>query len=59
MSHSFFQRLILVILAGAVAAGLFEFYKEFVIGSMESVNGGYKTSHVVVGGTPRPAPRRF
>lgn len=57
MHNSFFQRLILVILAGAIAAGLFEFYKEFVVGSMEAVNGGYNTTHV--NATPRPTPRRF
>jgi len=57
MQNSFFQRLILVILAGAAAAGLFEFYKEFVVGSMQAVNGGYAPagSHA----TPRPTPRRF
>jgi hypothetical protein len=57
MQHTFFQKLILTILAGAVTAGLFEFYKTFVLGGMEAVNGGYQTTHAVV--TPAPTPRRF
>ncbi len=55
MRHSFFQKLILVVLAGAIAAGLFEFYKEFVVGGMEAVNGGYEIGPH----TPAPTPRRY
>jgi len=57
MQNSFFQKLILVVLAGAAAALLYEFYKGFVVGSMEAVNGGYNTPSVHA--TPRPTPRRF
>jgi hypothetical protein len=57
MQHTFFQKLLLTILAGAVAAGLFEFYKTFVVGGMEAVNGGYQAPHAVV--TPAPTPRRY
>jgi len=56
MQNSFFQKLILVILAGAVAAGIFEFYKGFVVGAMDSVNGGYAKPGAH---TPKPTPRRF
>jgi len=42
MQHSFFQKLILAILAGLLAAGLYEFYREFVVGSMTSVNGKHR-----------------
>ena len=58
MQHSFFQKLVLTILAGALAAGIFEFYKNFVVGSMEAVNGGYTPTHAGPV-TPRPTPRRF
>ncbi len=56
MQNSFFQKLILVILAGFVTAVLFEFYKTFVDGGMKAVNGGYETS---APRTPKPGPRRF
>lgn len=35
MQHSFFQKLILIIIAGAITAGLIEFYKVFIVDSME------------------------
>jgi hypothetical protein len=38
---TFFHKLILCIVFGACAAGLFEFYKEFIIGADKAVNGGY------------------
>ncbi|HWL52451.1 MAG TPA: hypothetical protein VNQ90_08455 [Chthoniobacteraceae bacterium] len=58
MHNSFLQKLILVILAGAATAGVYEFYKTFVVGGMESVNPGYSESarHRP---TPKPTPRRF
>lgn len=43
MQNSFFQKLVLVILAGAAAALVYEFYKTFVVGGMEAVNPGYTT----------------
>ncbi len=57
MQHGFFQKLLLAIIAGAMAAGLIEFYKTFVSGSMEAVNGGYHTPGTAR--TPAPTPRRF
>ncbi len=58
MQNSFFQKLILVILAGAATAGVYEFYRMFVVGGMESVNPGYTQSSKQKP-TPRPTPRRF
>jgi len=37
MNHSFFHKLILVILAAAATAGLYEFYRTFVKGAMDAV----------------------
>jgi len=54
MNHSFLQKLILVIVAGAIAAGLFEFYKEFVLGSLHSVPANTHYNY-----HPVPTPRRF
>lgn len=54
MQNSFFQKLILTILAGALAAGLYEFYKIFIEGSMRAVNSSYTEP-----ATPAPTPRRF
>ena len=58
MQNSFFQKLILVILAGAATAGVYEFYRTFIYGGMESVNPGYSES-IKHKATPRPTPRRF
>ena len=55
MQHSFIQKLILVIIAGAVTAGVFEFYKGFIVNSMEAVNGNQRPGRVVA----TPTPRRF
>jgi len=57
MHNSFIQKLILVIVAGALTAGLFEFYKHFIVGSMDAINGGYSTPGTHA--TPRPTPRRY
>jgi|GEM_PF-2930897 len=37
MNHTFLHKLIMVILAAAATAGLYEFYKTFVKGGMEAV----------------------
>ena len=43
MQHTFFQKLILIVLAGAFAAGFYVFvYKGLILGAEQSVNGGYK-----------------
>ena len=57
MQHTFFQKLALVILAAAVTAGIFEFYKGVIVGSMDAVNGSYSTANHKV--TPAPTPRRY
>jgi len=57
MQNGFIQKLLLAILAGFLTAGLFEFYKTFVVGSMDAVNGGYSTPGSAR--TPAPTPRRF
>lgn len=57
MQNSFLQKLVLVILAGALTAGLYEFYKTFVEGGMNAVNGGYTIPGAH--STPRPTPRRY
>ena len=56
MQHSFFQKLILVVLAGALAAGFYVFfYEKMVVGADESLNGAYKKTPVAA----HPSPRRF
>ena len=45
MQHTFFQKLILIVLAGAFAAGFYVFvYKGLILGAEQSVNSGYKPS---------------
>jgi len=55
MGHSFLQKLILVVLAGAMMAGLVEFYKTFVSGADQALNGAYQKPAE----TPVPTPRKF
>ena len=58
MQHTFLQKLVLVILAGALVAGFYVVvYKGIIVGSDQAVNGG----HVQPGhhATPAPTPRRF
>ena len=57
MQHTFFQKLILMVLASALAAGFYVVvYEKIIVGANESINGAYQTteSH-----TPRPTPRRY
>ncbi|MEI8233500.1 MAG: hypothetical protein WCH57_02310 [Verrucomicrobiota bacterium] len=46
MQHTFFQKLTLVVLASALAAGFYVFfYEKMVVGADQCLNGGYpKTS---------------
>lgn len=54
MQHTFFQKLILVILAGALAAGVYVYvYEGIILGGDKAVNGGFQKA------TPAPAKRRF
>lgn len=58
MEHTFLQKLVLTVLAGFVAAGIYVFvYEGLIVGSMQSVNGGHAAPGAV--STPRPTPRRF
>ena len=58
MQHTFLQKLILVILAGALVAGAYEVvYKGIVVGADQAVNGGYAKPGTHA--TPKPTPRRF
>lgn len=42
MRATFFQKVILTALAAFVAAGLIQFYKVFIAGADESINGAYR-----------------
>jgi len=55
MQNSFFQKLIMTIIAGALAAGFYEFYRVFVEGSMRTVGSSYTEPAPY----PTPTPRRF
>ena len=56
MQHTFFQKLILMVLAGAVAASTYVFvYKGMILGADKAINGGYKNPHSM----PAPTPRRY
>jgi len=53
MQHTFSQKLILVVLAAAIAAGGYVFvYKKLIVGAEQSINAGYKNP------TPSPTPKR-
>lgn len=45
MHATFFQKLLLAMIAAFAFACLIEFYKTFIIGADQALNGGYKTSH--------------
>jgi len=56
MQHTFFQKIILVILAGALTAGFYVFfYENIIVGANQSLNGAYKNIPTAV----HPTPRRF
>jgi len=43
MQHTFIQKLLLVVLAGAITAGVYVgIYKGIILGADQSINGGYK-----------------
>jgi hypothetical protein len=54
VEHSFTQKLILIVLAGAITAGAFEFYKNFIDQPMAEAQAAYHYK-----ATPTPTPRRF
>ena len=58
MQHTFLQKLILVMLAGALVAGAYVYvYEGIIVGADQAVNGGYKKPGTHA--TPAPTPRRF
>lgn len=53
MQHTFFQKLILVVLLAALAAGGYVYvYEKMILGADQAINGGYKNP------TPMPTPKR-
>lgn len=56
MQHTFFQKLMLVVLAGAITAGAYVVvYKGLILGAEKSINDGYKA---VPSYTKKLPPRR-
>ena len=53
MQHGFLQKVVMCIIIGAVAAGFVEFYKNFVEGADNALNGKHKPVHMV---SPNPSP---
>lgn len=45
MHATFFQKLLLTMIAAFAFACLIQFYKTFIIGADQAINGGYKSSH--------------
>ena len=59
MQHTFLQKLVLVMLAGAVVAGFYVgVYKGIIVGADQAVNGGYAKPGSVHA-APAATPRRF
>ncbi len=55
MQNGFFQKVALCAIIGAVCAGFVEFYKNFIEGADQALNGKHKPIHMV---TPPPVPAR-
>ena len=53
MHNSFLQKVVLCAIIGAVSAGFVEFYKNFVEGADQALNGKHKPVHM---STPTPGP---
>ena len=49
MHATFFQKLILSVVAGAVLGGLVEFYKTFIEGADQALNGKTKPGYSATG----------
>ena len=45
MQNGFFQKVVLCMIIGAMAAGFVEFYKTFVQGADDALNGNHKHVH--------------
>lgn len=58
MQHTFFQKLVLAALAGALVAAAYVYvYKGIIVSADESLNGKYRKPGTVA--TPAPTPRRY
>ena len=49
MEHSFFQKLLIAVVAGAVVAGGLKFYNDFVVGADRAINSGYNQRYGISG----------
>ena len=47
MQNGFFQKVVLCMIIGAVSAGFVEFYKTFIEGADQALNGKHKPVHMV------------
>lgn len=54
MQETFLKKLVLSLIVAASLAGLIEFYKTFIEGADQALNGKHGTVHMHV--TPRPKP---
>jgi len=57
MRTTFMHKVILTVLAGFLAAGLIEFYKTFVSGADEAINGGYNNRAGISNSITHPSPQ--
>ncbi len=48
MQNGFFQKVVLCMIIGAVMAGFVEFYKNFVEGADQALNGNHKHVHPAI-----------
>ncbi len=55
MQNGFFQKLVLSAIAGLLLAGFVEFYKNFVEGADDALNGSHKHVRPALAATPKPA----
>lgn len=54
MQNGFFQKLVLSALAGLLLAGFVEFYKNFVQGADDALNGKHRHVKPALAATPPP-----
>ena len=54
MQETFLKKLVLSMLAGAALAGFVEFYKTFIEGADQALNGKHAQVHMHIKATPHP-----
>ena len=54
MQETFLKKVVLSVVAAAAMAGLIEFYKTFIEGADQALNGKHGQVHMHVKPTPRP-----